>query len=126
MKVVTCSRSVGWSADFLLRNQAFLRAVLAPEQAIHAYHESSADGRLLLKVANIQSLPVELLGVSVGGGPLLPPATPMVLMPKRVKELPAYRDLSVRLETTLPLEEAASAHRMIEEGHTRGKIVLVM
>ncbi len=35
-------------------------------------------------------------------------------------------DLSVRLETTLPLEEAASAHRMIEEGHTRGKIVLVM
>lgn len=36
------------------------------------------------------------------------------------------RDLEVRVSETLPLQEAAEAHRMIESGHTQGKIVLSM
>ena len=33
-------------------------------------------------------------------------------------------DLRVNLDHVLPLSEAAEAHRLLEEGHTRGKIVL--
>ena len=33
-------------------------------------------------------------------------------------------DLRVNLDHVLPLNEAAEAHRLLEEGHTRGKIVL--
>jgi NADPH:quinone reductase-like Zn-dependent oxidoreductase len=30
----------------------------------------------------------------------------------------------VHIDREFPLDEAAEAHRLIEEGHTRGKIVL--
>ncbi|MFN2505692.1 MAG: zinc-binding dehydrogenase, partial [Acidimicrobiales bacterium] len=32
--------------------------------------------------------------------------------------------LTVHVQRTFPLEEAAEAHRLIEAGHMRGKIVL--
>jgi NADPH2:quinone reductase len=32
--------------------------------------------------------------------------------------------LKVHIDRTLPLEQAAEAHRMIESGHTTGKIIL--
>jgi NADPH:quinone reductase len=35
-------------------------------------------------------------------------------------------DLRVEVSETFPLEQAADAHRRIEEGHTRGKLVLTM
>jgi NADPH2:quinone reductase len=34
--------------------------------------------------------------------------------------------LAPRVDATLPLEDAAKAHRLIEDGHTQGKIVLLM
>jgi NADPH2:quinone reductase len=34
--------------------------------------------------------------------------------------------LRIEVERTFPLERAADAHRLIEEGHTRGKLVLTM
>ena len=33
-------------------------------------------------------------------------------------------ELQVVIERELPLEQAADAHRLIEQGHTRGKIIL--
>jgi NADPH:quinone reductase-like Zn-dependent oxidoreductase len=33
-------------------------------------------------------------------------------------------ELTVHVDREFPLDEAAEAHRMLEEGHTRGKIVL--
>lgn len=48
---------------------------------------------------------------------------------QRLKELAGLFDdgkLTVRLQEVLALEEAARAHGCIEEGHTRGKIVLGM
>jgi NADPH2:quinone reductase len=35
-------------------------------------------------------------------------------------------DLRIEVAETFPLELAADAHRRIEEGHTRGKLVLTM
>lgn len=35
-------------------------------------------------------------------------------------------DVRVYVDRVLPLEEAAEAHRLIESGHTRGKIVLAV
>ncbi|MCU0835573.1 MAG: zinc-dependent alcohol dehydrogenase family protein [Chromatiaceae bacterium] len=35
-------------------------------------------------------------------------------------------ELRIQVSRTFPLEQAADAHRLIEEGHTRGKLVLTM
>ncbi len=87
---------VSWSSSFLRRNQAFLRAALAPEKALHAYHEATSGEDLVLDVANIQSLPLEVLGVSVDRGATLPPLAPLVLGPKRVGQTPLHSQLRVR------------------------------
>ena len=39
--------------------------------------------------------------------------------------LAADGKLRVEIEDSLPFEQAAEAHRRLEEGHTRGKLVLV-
>ncbi len=43
---------------------------------------------------------------------------------RKLTALAERGDLRVRLAATLPLTEAAEAHRRIQSGHTRGKIVL--
>jgi NADPH2:quinone reductase len=35
-------------------------------------------------------------------------------------------ELSIQVSRTFPLEQAAEAHRQIEQGHTTGKLVLTM
>ena len=42
----------------------------------------------------------------------------------RIAELAGEGKLSVTVSQIFPLEDAADAHRAIEEGHTQGKIVL--
>jgi NADPH:quinone reductase len=44
----------------------------------------------------------------------------------QIAQLLEQRRLRVEVARTLPLAEAAAAHRLSEEGHVRGKIVLVM
>ncbi len=41
-----------------------------------------------------------------------------------IAELIDAGDLAVHIDREFPLDEAAEAHRLLEEGHTRGKIVL--
>lgn len=43
-----------------------------------------------------------------------------------ITELIESGDVTVHIDRTFPLEEAAEAHRELEKGHTRGKIVLVV
>ncbi|MBA1329961.1 hypothetical protein QQ73_01785 [Candidatus Endoriftia persephone str. Guaymas] len=40
-------------------------------------------------------------------------------------ELADSGKLDLRVSRVMPLEEAAEAHRLVEAGHTRGKIVLI-
>lgn len=44
----------------------------------------------------------------------------------RIGELIDAGDVRVNIDRTFPLEEAAAANRALEEGHTRGKIVLTL
>jgi NADPH2:quinone reductase len=45
---------------------------------------------------------------------------------RRCGELAGNGKLAARVGTTLPLEAAAEAHHLLEDGHVQGKIVLVM
>ena len=72
-----------WSDDFLRRNQDFIRAALSPARAIHAYRQSENPDRIELKVGNIQSLPVEIVGLSHAGSDPIAPVDRVVLSSKR-------------------------------------------
>lgn len=48
----------------LLANQQMIRGLIAPSEAMRAYHDSTDGHRINLVVGNIQSLMVEMLGVS--------------------------------------------------------------
>lgn len=81
---------VGWSPEFLRRNQAFIRAALSPEVAVHAYHERTLAGEVVIDVGNIQSLPVEVVGISAGKNGPLPPRERVVLPPRLQQQLVQY------------------------------------
>lgn len=54
----------------------------------------------------------------------IPRARPIPEALTKIAEMVASGELSVEVSQVLPLERAAEAHRQLESGHTRGKIIL--
>jgi hypothetical protein len=76
----------------LRRNQAYLRSVLDPIAAVRANLRDVENGALALEVGNLQSLPVEVLGLEIAGADGRPPQrldlpAPLALAPRNPGEL---------------------------------------
>lgn len=71
-----------WSTSAIRKNQEFIRAALSPPRAIHAYHHLEGGAWVELRLGNIQSVPVEILGLSRGAEAPVPPSAPLVLRSK--------------------------------------------
>ena len=67
------------------------------------------------------------LGIrALGGGPGADPGTAVRDAARaQLAELAADGSLDVRVARTFPLDDAAQAHRVSQEGHARGKLVLL-
>ncbi|MCS0499650.1 NADP-dependent oxidoreductase [Schumannella luteola] len=68
------------------------------------------------------SAEAEALGVRATGFRVAPDAATLSIVTRLIES----GDVRVFVDRVLPLEEAAEAHRLIESGHTRGKIVLAV
>jgi len=64
----------------------------------------------------------ETLGVRATGFRVSPDAATLAIVTRLIES----RDVRVYVDRVLPLEAVADAHRLIESGHTRGKIVLTV
>ncbi|AYF99501.1 NADP-dependent oxidoreductase [Protaetiibacter intestinalis] len=64
----------------------------------------------------------EALGVRATGYRVAPDAATLAIVSRLIES----GDVRVFVDRVLPLEDAAEAHRLIESGHTRGKIVLTV
>jgi hypothetical protein len=103
---------VGWSPDFLRRNQAFIRTALSPEIGVHAYHDRTLAGEVVIDVGNVQSLPVEVVGVSAGKNGPLPPRERVVLPSRLPQQLVQYRPVHFPLPASPAAELAPKSLRI--------------
>lgn len=71
----------------LYKNQEYIKVILNPKQAFQAYYKSFSQGLLILQLGNIQSLPVEILGVSFGDNEIFKPEKEIVLQPKNIHQV---------------------------------------
>jgi len=86
------------------RNQAYLRSALEPYGAIRAGTASSDGTALRVEIGNLQSIPIELLGLGpAAGGPALATLDPPVLLaPRAFGELVKFASVSLPAESAAP------------------------
>ncbi|MCU0668230.1 MAG: CotH kinase family protein, partial [Myxococcota bacterium] len=111
----------------LRRNQAYLRSMLDPVAAVRANLRGIEAGSLELEVGNLQTLPVEVLGVEIADAAGLPaqidlPA-PLALAPRNPGELVRFEPARVVLPQGVDpaaLASAALRWRMLGSQRVRG------
>jgi NADPH:quinone reductase-like Zn-dependent oxidoreductase len=86
----------------------------------HSYEVLTEDGILAALVGELSDERAEEYGVHARRVGVRPDAVPLA----EISELIDAGEVEPTISTTLPLADASEAHEQIEEGHTRGKIVL--
>lgn len=86
----------GFTPDTFYRNREFIRTVLSPAEALHAYYQGVSECRLELQVGNLQYLPVEVVAVAYDGA-ALERVDGLTLPGRAMSEAVRYRPLSVPL-----------------------------
>lgn len=82
--------------SILYKNQKFIRNALGPSKGLRAYAEEPIvkDSKLMLILGNIQTMPVEVLGVVYKKSILLSPAEETILAGKKRSSPADYRPVS--------------------------------
>lgn len=98
----------------LRRNQAYLRSLLDPVAAVRANLRGVERGTADLEVGNLQTLPVEVLGIEIasgGGGPAqrLDLPAPLALAPRNPGELVAFETVQIALPDGIDAAALAAA-----------------
>ncbi len=91
-----------FDSQVFVQNAAYIRSLLNPSHAVHATWKQEGED-WLLRVANNQSLPVELLALD-DGQRLRKFEDPIVLSGRGYTQLLQYRELSLGPSTETPLE----------------------
>lgn len=100
--------------DRLENNQKYIRAILHPQSAAHAWTSSVTLNRLALDVANVHRFPVEVVAVEVGGV-VYSPKEPIRLPAKQPEQplAPKRIEFLAQGSTKFPdLKAAALVHRV--------------
>lgn len=100
----------------LRKNQAYIKNLLKPELAAIAYHHSDQAGSISLEVGNIQSLPIEVVGLSSSGTLFKPKANKRIILPrKHLSTAVEFQLLSfdVPANTKLDLENTKIQYRVL-------------
>jgi len=90
-----------YSPRVFTRNQETIRSALHPAKGLHAHYGGAENGTLRLELGNIQSLPVEVLGVELDGDLVYRPVGRLVVRPSKPSSRVEY--------TTAELHASAGA-----------------
>ncbi|MDP6929907.1 MAG: CotH kinase family protein, partial [Planctomycetota bacterium] len=74
-----------FSPDVLARNAGYIKSILHPAKALHAYASATEDGVLRIELGSIQALPVEVLEV-LRGKEVIHKSEHSLLLPGRLDE----------------------------------------
>ena len=85
--------------ELLYKNQGVIRNLIDPVEAVQVYTKNYDNNMrmITLEVGNIQSLPVEILGVSIDNGALINSGGQILLDPKKQFEFIDFKQVSFRL-----------------------------
>lgn len=79
-----------FNASWLRENQETIRGFLTPTVGMHGYWTGQSQGRLWLDLANIQYMPVEVTGISIGEQPIIAPDDKIILSPRKQDHPPEF------------------------------------
>jgi len=90
--------------EVLYANQRFIRSILEPERGLNVFVRTPAEGdkQMILRLGNIQTMPVEVLRVTYKGTPVITSEPNMRLAGKKKDAAVDYKEIHV----TLPDGEA--------------------
>jgi hypothetical protein len=85
-----------FSEGVLYQNQQFIKKVLTPTKALHAYYHGANENYVELELGNIQSMPIEVLSLSYKDSVLVQPDQEIVLPERPVSYLEPLIDCKLR------------------------------
>lgn len=78
------------SLDAVYKNQQFIKKALAPDKGFHAYFYNASSGNIAVEMGNIQSMPIQVLGISHKKLTLFKPVATILLGTKKPSETVNY------------------------------------
>ena len=100
-----------YSEEVFYRNQEYIRTVLNPAKGLHPYYHQATEDQIQLELGNLQTMPIEVLGLSYQGTEIMRPVEPVVLAKKPEPASPVdYQIVSFTIPEDMEWSEA-----MIEE-----------
>jgi len=102
-----------FDADIYSANAAFIRHLLRPVKACHAFLLERNDQRLLVNLGNVQTLPVEIVA-AVAGDVRLPPRERVVMQGWRCATPVTYRQLLFDVPEQLSWQPALASQLRIQ------------
>jgi hypothetical protein len=85
-----------FSKGVLYQNQEYIRTMLEPAKGLQPFYYKATQDQVELQIANIQSLPLEVLNVSYQDTLQFQPVEKVLLLPKVYSEVPDYQKISFR------------------------------
>jgi hypothetical protein len=128
--------------EILYQNQQFIRARLNPTKGLNAYFHGASETYIELELGNIQTMPIEVLGVSYQDFPALKPVEKTILPERLVsmveplidcklpsREIVDYRVVRFKLPEDFVWSEAMAAdlkinYRLLGTSRTREENVI--
>ena len=77
----------------LVKNSNFIRNFLNPVKGVHAYFENFDGKNIILRIGNIQGLPIELKAISRNGFVLFRPEKKIILKGKKTSQPVTYQNV---------------------------------
>jgi hypothetical protein len=87
-------------------NQRAIRNALNPIKSVHAFFEKADAQRVVLKIANLQTMPVDVYGLSVDEKPLFPAERRTTLDPVKSGDWINYEKVAFKLPSATKWDEA--------------------
>jgi len=91
--------------NLLSDNRNFIRAMLNPERALHAYYIKKTGSEIELSFGNIQSLPVEVLSISLSDSITIPSDEEIFLPAKNPEEPVDYQSFAFTIPENMKWSE---------------------
>jgi hypothetical protein len=93
--------------DILYENQKIIKKIIDPVEAVQAYfvRHDDKNNKIVLEVGNIQSLPVEIIGIGLDNISVKSDPKSNILNPKKLFSFIDFRKLSFEFPTNINLDE---------------------
>ena len=94
-----------FSKSVFYRNQEFIKAMLNPHKGLHAYFKGGSKEEIKISLANVQSFPIEVVGLSFDGSLLCSLKKPIILAP---------------IKPAMPIEFIETAFKLPIDSNSKG------